>query len=158
MVYTDYIALKTLIKYDNPILRRARQIEVLATYFFEIEYRLEKKIGHADYLFRINQTNPEYPWNRKDAKYILNVLYNNKGIYGSERYKDPMEGFIQVPCGKVEPGEMSYQAICKETREKTGLHIALVYLTIDKDFNCDLNTTNIGERILQWIEPNKNGP
>jgi len=48
-------------KYDNPILRRAKWIEVLATYFFEIKYRSEKKMGHADYLFRINQTNPEYP-------------------------------------------------------------------------------------------------
>jgi len=47
-------------KHDNPIPRRARWMEVLATYFFEIEHRPEKKMGHADYLSRINQTNPEY--------------------------------------------------------------------------------------------------
>ncbi len=41
-------------------------------------------------------------------KYILNVLYNDKGIYGSERYKNPMKGYIQVPCGKVDSGETSY--------------------------------------------------
>jgi len=59
-------------------------------------------------LSRINQTNPEYSWDRKDAKYILNVLYNNKGVYKLERYKDLMEGLIQIPCGKVDPGEISY--------------------------------------------------
>jgi len=57
----DHAALKTLMKHDNPTPRRARWMEVLATYFFEIEHRLGKKIGYADYLFRINQTNPEYP-------------------------------------------------------------------------------------------------
>jgi len=134
-------------KHDNPTSRRVRWMEVLATYFFEIEYKPEKKMGHADYLFRINQTNPEYPWDRRDIKYILNVLYNDKGVYGSERYKDLMEGLIQVPCGKVDPGETSYQAACRETRKETGLHTAPVYLITDKSFNCDLYTIDIGERI-----------
>ncbi len=147
MVYTDHAALKTLMKYDNLIPRRARWMEVLVTYFFKIEHRPEKKMGHADYLFRINQTNPEYLQDRKDAKYILNVLYNDKGVYGSERYKDLMEGLIQVPCEKVDSGEISYQAVCRETREETGLHTAPVYLTTDKSFNCDLYTTDVGERI-----------
>jgi len=59
-VYTDHAALKTLIKYDNPTPRRARWMKVLATYFFEIEHRPGKKMGHANYLSRINQTNPKY--------------------------------------------------------------------------------------------------
>ncbi len=42
-------------------------------------------MGYADYLFRINQTN---------MKYILNVLYNDKEVYRSEKYKDPMKGLI----------------------------------------------------------------
>ncbi len=63
---------------------------------------------HADYLSRINQTNPEYPWDRKDAKYILNVLYNDKGVYGSKRYKDLMEELIQISCEKVNLGEILY--------------------------------------------------
>ncbi len=158
MVYIDHAALKTLMKHDNPTPRRVRWMKVLAIYFFEIEHRPEKKMGHADYLSRINQTNLEYPWDRKDVKYILNVLYNDKGVYGLERYKDLIEGLIQVPCGKVDPGETSYQAVCRETREETGLHIAPVYLTIDKSFNCDLYTTDIGERIPQWMEPSKNRP
>src|SRR6266542_1398794 len=124
-------------------------MKVLVTYFFEIEHRPEKKIGHADYLSKINQTNPKYPWDRKDAKYILNVLYNDKGIYGSERYKNLMKGLIQVSCKKVDLGEMFYQAVCRETREETGLHTALVYLTMNKSFDCDLYTTDIGERIPQ---------
>ncbi len=114
-------------------------------------------MGHADYLSRINQTNFEYPQNRKDAKYILNVLYNNKEVYRSERYKDPIEGLIQVPCRKVDPGETSYQAVYREIREETGLHITPIYLTTDKSFNCDLYTTDIGEKIPQWMKPNKNG-
>ncbi len=157
-VYMDHVTLKTLMKHDNPTSKRARWMEVLVTYFFEIEHRLGKKIGHANYLSRINQTNSEYSWDRRDVKYVLNVLYNDKGVYGSERYKDPMGGLIQVPCGKVDPGKTSYQAVCKETREETGLHTAPVYLTTNKGFNCDLYITNIGERIPQWMEPSKNGP
>ena len=68
-----------------------------------------------------------------------------------------MEGLIQVPCGKVNPGEMSYQAICREIREETSLHTVPVYLTTDKSFNCDLYITDIGERIPQQMETDKNG-
>ncbi len=60
-----------------------------------------------------------------------------------------MEGLIQVPCEKVDPGETSYQAVCRETREETGLHTVPVYLITDKSFNCDLYTTDIGERTPQ---------
>ena len=77
------------------------------------------------------------------------MLYNDKGVYGSERYKDPMEGLIQVPCRKVDPEKTSYQAACKETREEISLHTAPVYLITDKSFNCDLYTTDIRERIPQ---------
>jgi len=59
-VYTDHVALKTLMKHDNSTLRRARWMEILTTYFFKIEHRLGKKMGHADYLFRINQINVKY--------------------------------------------------------------------------------------------------
>jgi len=58
-----------------------------------------------------------------------------------------MKGLIQVPCRKIDTGEISYQVSCRETREKTGLHIASVYLITDKGFNCNLYITNIGERI-----------
>jgi len=136
-------------KHDNPILRRARWMEVLATYFFKIEYRPEKKMDHADYLSRINQMNSEYPWDKKDAKYILNILYNDKGIYGLKRYKDPMKGLIQVSCEKVDPEETSYQVVCREIREEMGLHTAPLYLTTDKGFNCDLYITDIRKRIPQ---------
>ena len=69
-----------------------------------------------------------------------------------------MEGLIQVSCGKVDLGETSYQAVCRETREETGLHTASVYLTTDKSFNCDLYTMDIRERTSQWMEPSKNRP
>jgi len=67
-----------------------------------------------------------------------------------------MEELIQVPCEKVDPGETSYQVVCRETRKETGLHTTPIYLTTDKSFNCNLYTTEIGERISQWIEPSKN--
>ena len=54
-------------------------MEVLATYFFEIEHKPGKKMGYADYLSIINQMNSECPWDRKDVKYVLNILYNDKG-------------------------------------------------------------------------------
>ncbi len=69
-----------------------------------------------------------------------------------------MKGLIQVPYGKVDLGEISYQAVCRETREEMDLHTALVYLITDKRFNCDLYTTDIEKRIPQWMKPNKNGP
>ncbi len=50
----------------------------------------------------------------------------------------------------------SYQVVCREIREKTSLYTTLVYLITDKGFNCDLYTTDIEERILQWMESNKN--
>ncbi len=69
-----------------------------------------------------------------------------KDVYVSERYKDPMERLIQVPCEKTNPGEISYQVIYREIREEMGLYIASVYLTKDKSFNCNLYTTDIRER------------
>jgi len=78
-------------------------------------------------------------------------------VYRSERYNDLMKRLIQVPYRKVDLEETSYQTVYRETREKTDLHIALIYLTKDKSFNCDIYTTNIGERISQWIESSKNG-
>jgi len=83
------------------------------------------------------------------VKYILNILYNNKGVYRSERYKDLMKGLIQISCEKVDPKETSYQAVCKETREEIGLYMTLIYLITDKGFNCNLYTTDIEKRIFQ---------
>ena len=121
-------------------------MEVLSSYHFDIQHKLEKKMGHADYLSRMNNTQTEFPWDRKDVKYILNVLYNEKGVYRLERYRDLMEGLIQVSCGKVNSGETSYQAVIRETVEETGLISTPKYLCKDDRFNCDLYTTDIGDR------------
>ncbi len=107
-------------------------MKVLASYHFEIQYRLGKKMTYADYLSRLHQGQMEYPWDRKDAKFVLNILYIKEGVYRSERYKDPMEGLIQVSCGKVDKGKTLYQAVCRETREEMGLYTALKYLTKDE--------------------------
>jgi len=68
-----------------------------------------------------------------------------------------MEGLIQVPCGKVDLGETSYQAVIRETVEETGLTSVLKYLCKDDRFNCDLYTTDIGDRKLEWTESEKMG-
>ena len=60
-----------------------------------------------------------------------------------------MERLIQVLCEKVDPGEILYQAVCRETSEKIGLHTVPVYFIINKSFNCNLYTTDIEERISQ---------
>ena len=75
-----------------------------------------------------------------------------------ERYKDPIEELIQVPCEKVEKEETSYQAVCKETREETELHTALKYFTKDDRFNCDLYTTNITTTVDRTREKWTMGP
>ncbi len=54
-----------------------------------------------------------------------------------------MEGLIQIPCEKVDKGETSYQAVCREIREETGLYTALKYLIKDNRFNCDIYTMDI---------------
>ncbi len=133
-------------------------MEVLSSYHFDIQHKPGKKMGHADYLSRMNSTQTEFPWDQKDAKYVLNVLYNEKGVYGSERYKDPMEGLIQVPCGKVDSGETSYQAVIRETVKETGLTSTSKYLCKDDRFNCDLYIANIGDRKPEWTEPDKMDP
>ncbi len=69
-----------------------------------------------------------------------------------------MEGLIQVPCGKVDLGETSYQAIIRETVEETGLTSALKYLCKDDKFNYDLYIIDIGERKPEWTESEEMGP
>ncbi len=145
-------------KHDHPSQRRARWMEVLSSYHFDIQHKPGKKMGHADYLSRMNNTQTEFPQNQKDAKYVLNILYNEKGVYGSERYKDPIEGLIQVPCEKVDPGETLYQAVIRKTIEETGLTLAPKYLCKNDRFNCDLYITNIGDRKSEQTEPDKMGP
>ncbi len=54
IVYTDHATLKTLIKHNNSTPRKARWMKILVTYFFKIEHKPGKKMGHADYLSRIN--------------------------------------------------------------------------------------------------------
>src|SRR6266496_5321572 len=58
-VYTDHAALKTLMKHDHPSPRRVRWMEVLFSYHFDIQHKSEKKMGHADYLSRMNNTQTE---------------------------------------------------------------------------------------------------
>ncbi len=127
-------------KHEHLSFRRARQMKILASYHFKIQYKSEKKMTHADYFLRLYHGQIEYPQNRKDAKFILNILYTKEGIYGSKRYKDFMKGLIQVSYRKVNKKEISYQTVCRETKEEIELYTALKYFTKNDKFNCNLQT------------------
>ena len=81
-------------KHEHPSSKRTRWMKILASYHFEIQHRPGKKMAYADYLSRLHQGQTEYPWDRKNAKFILNILYMKEGVYESERYKDPIKGLI----------------------------------------------------------------
>ena len=80
--------------------------------------------------------------------YVLNIIYNNHGIFLSKRLqKDkPMFNLWQVAGGKIERGESSLQAVLRETKEETGLEIPqenCYYLSNDPEFNCDIYLTKV---------------
>ena len=94
----------------------------------------------------------------------MNILYNNKGIYLSQRCdpKKEMYNLWQVPGGKVERGESSIQAVLRETQEETGVKLEknnLTYLFNDPKFNCDVYATKLTSNLeLKHTEPEKQGP
>ena len=98
-------------------------MEKLTEYNFDIEYRPGKKMEQADCLSRINNIKVEVndKQYRTDATYVLIVTYNNEGIWISKRYKAPMKGKLQTPCGKVEEGETPWMAAVRELEEETGI-------------------------------------
>ncbi len=100
--------------------------------------------------------NADHSQNRKNTKFILNVLYNDKRVYESKNYKNLIKGFIQIFCKKINLEKMSYQAVYRKIKEKMGLYTALIYFTINKSFNCNLYITNIRKRILQQLKLSKN--
>ena len=103
---------------EDPSSRRAKWAMKLAKYHFQITHRPGKNMEHADFLSRMNQLRAE---DRTGVKYVLVVIYNDKGVYLSIRYGQVMEGLLQTPCGKVEPQETSIQAAQREVEEETGL-------------------------------------
>ena len=87
----------------------------------------------------------------KRPTYVLNILYNNHGIFLSKRLqKDkPMFNLWQVAGGKIEQGESSLQAVLREIKEETGLVVAKEdcnYLMNDLQFNCDVYITRISDQ------------
>ncbi len=105
-------------------------------------------MDYTNYLLKINQINVKYSWNKKNAKFILNILYNEKEVYRLERYKDLMKELIQIFCEKIDLKEISYQVIYKKIRKEIGLYIILIYFEINKRFNCNFYIINIGKRIF----------
>ncbi|GES88976.1 hypothetical protein GLOIN_2v1772369 [Rhizophagus clarus] len=68
----------------------------------------------------------------------------------------------KVPGGKVELGELSIQAVLRETQEETGINLKkeeLTYLFNDPNFNCDIYATKlISNQKLEHTKPDKQGP
>src|SRR5688572_29910176 len=102
-----------MMKQDKPPSRRAKWLEKLANYQFEVEHRPGMKMQHADYLSRIeNVETLTKPQDRKDATYVMIVMYHQNGIFMSQRHPDvkTMPGLLQTICEKVEEEETSYEA------------------------------------------------
>src|SRR6266511_3649205 len=162
-VFTDHAALKTLLTHEDPSPRRARWMEYLARYNFEIDHRPGSKMQHADYMSYIEKlSNEEYlSQNRTNATFVLNILYNDEEIYMSQRNSTAkvMANLLQTPGGKVDIGETSIQAAIRETFEETGIKCDPEYWGVDEEFNCDIYAYRIGEKETpKWMEPGKNGP
>ncbi|GES91988.1 retroviral-like aspartic protease 1 [Rhizophagus clarus] len=100
----------------------------------------------------------------KRPTYVMNILYQDNGIYLSKRCQKNKEMYNlwQVPGGKVELGESSIQAVLRETQEETGIKLKkeeLTYLFNDPNFNCDIYATKlISNQKLEHTEPDKQGP
>ncbi|PKK55224.1 hypothetical protein RhiirC2_803042, partial [Rhizophagus irregularis] len=99
----------------------------------------------------------------KRPTYVLNILYNNFGIYLSKRLQKnkTMYNLWQVAGGKVENRESSLQAVLRETKEETALDIKkdeCVFLFNDPAFNCDVYLTKVPDyQELQRTKPEKQG-
>ena len=99
--------------------------------------------------------------NSETPTYVMNVIYNDVGIFLSKRIdkRKEMYNLWQVPGGKVEENEYSIEAILRETEEETGLIIKkdipqLIFN--DPKFNCDVYITKVSmNTTLRNTEPNK---
>ncbi|GBB94551.1 hypothetical protein RclHR1_02380010 [Rhizophagus clarus] len=100
----------------------------------------------------------------KRPTYVMNILYQDNGIYLSKRCQKNKEMYNlwQVPGGKVELEESSIQAVLRKTQEETGIKLKkeeLTYLFNDPNFNCDIYATKlISSQKLEHTEPDKQGP
>ncbi len=45
------------------------------------------------------------------SKFVLNILYNDYGMYLFKRYSEKIKGLLQSPCEKVEEEETSIEAV-----------------------------------------------
>ena len=118
------------------------------------------KMEQADCLSRINYIEIEAndKQYRTNAIYVLIVTYNKEGIWMSERYKAPMRGKLQTPCGKVEKGETLWMAAVRELEEETGIKgPTMEYQGTDKQFNCDIYLYQLEEEdTMEQMESEKN--
>lgn len=97
------------------------------------------------------------------SKYVLNILYNENGIYMSQRSSSNkvMKDLWQVSGGKVEKNETSREAAERETSEETDISAYLIgtrYLFNDQEFDCNVYATKIDKEFPRWTEPDKQGP
>ncbi|CAI2191913.1 5658_t:CDS:2, partial [Funneliformis geosporum] len=91
---------------------------------------------------------------QKRPKYVLGILYNNKGIYLSKRIdpKKEMYNLWQTVCRKIEMGESSMTAIIREIVEETGIQLDkehLEYILNDPTYNCDNTSMGVSTTALK---------
>jgi hypothetical protein len=132
ILYTDHIALKNLKGHNNPSKRRARWMETLAQYDFEIRHRPGKKMGHVDFLSReVTQENtqeieastsqidhfdqpPEVP------KEFLDEPLEEEPIVNTSRWEEVhfiCQGWNTYPCQtrRQNPRYYSTTTVCNQT-------------------------------------------
>ena len=100
---------------------------------------------HADYMSRIESVetyNQAY-----EPIFVLNILYNDQGIYMSQRSNiaKVMASLMQTSEEKVDLGKTSRQAVIRETLEETGIKCNLEYWGTDYNYDCDMYTYRLGK-------------
>jgi 8-oxo-dGTP pyrophosphatase MutT (NUDIX family) len=162
---TDHSALINMQMHTNLSANRKRWIAELQQYRFQVEHRKGKDIGPPDTLSRLlpDTIKSMEVWKRPElmtpnqADFVLVVIYDEKVIYLSKRLGKPMQGLLQTPCGKVDPGESSLCAAVRETEEETGIKFDqadLIFVANDPDFNCDLYIA-VSDKVPKLTEPTK---
>ena len=75
------------------------------------------------------------------SKFVLNILYNDYGVYLSKKYSEEMKGLLQSFCEKVDEGETLIKAVWREIWGETDIDLDdkdYKFLFNDPKYNCDI--------------------
>ena len=101
--------------------------------------------------FYVRPPNEDTPCNctiSEEPNYVMNILFNDYGVYLSQRIQPEKEMYnlLQAPEGKVEESEDFIEAAWRETWEETGIDCDendMKFILNDLEYNCDMYITRI---------------